>query len=94
MIASLRTTLCSVCLVLSAWTLAHAQEAPIAKTEFGSVKGKLSADGKVNVFLGIPYAAPPVGRSDGSRLNRLRPGRESAKRRITDRAACKLDSSK
>jgi para-nitrobenzyl esterase len=61
MFAALRTILCSACVVLFAWTLAHAQEAPVAKTEFGSVKGKLSADGKVNVFLGTPYAAPPVG---------------------------------
>jgi len=43
------------------FTLAWAQEAPLAKTEFGPVKGKLSADGKVKVFLGIPFAAPPVG---------------------------------
>lgn len=59
--ALLRTIVSCVCLVLSLPAFAHAQEAPIAKTEFGSVKGKLSNDGKINIFLGIPYAAPPVG---------------------------------
>lgn len=31
------------------------------KTDKGKVLGKLSADGQVRIFLGIPYAAPPVG---------------------------------
>jgi len=31
------------------------------KTEEGQVHGKLINDGKVRAFLGIPYAAPPVG---------------------------------
>src|SRR5512146_2512364 len=31
------------------------------KTEQGIVEGKMSGDGKVRVFLGIPYAAPPAG---------------------------------
>ena len=31
------------------------------KTASGVVEGKKSADGKVQEFLGIPYAAPPVG---------------------------------
>ena len=31
------------------------------KTTAGLVQGKTTADGKVRVFLGIPYAAPPVG---------------------------------
>jgi len=61
MLAALRTILASVSLVLSLLTFAQAQEAPTAKTESGAVKGKLSADGKVNIFLGIPFAAPPVG---------------------------------
>jgi para-nitrobenzyl esterase len=56
-----RTIVSCVCLVLSVAVSSRAQEAPIAKTEFGPVKGKLTKDGKVNVFLGIPYAAPPVG---------------------------------
>jgi para-nitrobenzyl esterase len=32
------------------------------KTEAGKVQGKMSADGQVRDFLGIPYAAPPVGK--------------------------------
>ncbi|HTQ96939.1 MAG TPA: carboxylesterase family protein [Candidatus Acidoferrum sp.] len=40
---------------------AVAQNAPEVKTESGPIRGKASADGKVNVFLGIPFAAPPVG---------------------------------
>jgi para-nitrobenzyl esterase len=48
-------------LALSTQAFATAQEPLVAKTESGSVKGKLSTDGKTNVFLGIPYAAPPVG---------------------------------
>src|ERR1700728_1061393 len=31
------------------------------KTERGKVTGKTINDGKVNAFLGLPYAAPPVG---------------------------------
>src|SRR5262245_41597900 len=31
------------------------------KTDAGMVEGTASVDGKVRTFLGIPYAAPPVG---------------------------------
>ena len=31
------------------------------KTDAGTVEGTTSVDGKVRTFLGIPYAAPPVG---------------------------------
>jgi para-nitrobenzyl esterase len=31
------------------------------KTDVGAVEGRLSADGKVQIFRGIPFAAPPVG---------------------------------
>jgi para-nitrobenzyl esterase len=31
------------------------------KTAEGKVQGKTINDGKVNAFLGLPYAAPPVG---------------------------------
>lgn len=59
--AVLRTSLATVSLAVFLFALARAEEAPSAKTEFGPVKGKLSADGKVKIFLGIPFAAPPVG---------------------------------
>lgn len=49
--------LCS-CIMLFA-SMTHASSAPQAKTRTGTVEGK--TDGKVNAFLGIPYAAPPVG---------------------------------
>jgi para-nitrobenzyl esterase len=35
--------------------------APKVKTDAGEVEGKTTADGKVQEFLGIPFAAPPVG---------------------------------
>ena len=31
------------------------------RTDAGSVEGSMSADGKVQIFKGIPYAAPPIG---------------------------------
>src|ERR1700752_2565312 len=33
----------------------------IARTSSGLVRGKVSGDGAVEVFQGIPYAAPPLG---------------------------------
>ena len=33
----------------------------VAKTDAGKVQGKMSADGQARDFLGIPFAAPPVG---------------------------------
>lgn len=40
---------------------AQARNMLTVKTQSGKVKGKMSADGQVRAFLGIPYAAPPVG---------------------------------
>jgi len=40
---------------------AHASNPLVVKTDQGKVQGKISADGQARDFLGIPYAAPPVG---------------------------------
>jgi para-nitrobenzyl esterase len=40
---------------------AHAGNPLVVKTDQGKVQGKISADGQAHDFLGIPYAAPPVG---------------------------------
>ncbi len=40
---------------------AHAANTLRVKTDHGKVEGKASADGQVRAFLGIPFAAPPVG---------------------------------
>jgi para-nitrobenzyl esterase len=48
---------CFVAAPLSSRAADHLQ----IKTEKGKVQGKLSDDGQVRIFLGIPYAAPPVG---------------------------------
>jgi para-nitrobenzyl esterase len=45
--------------ILTPAVLVAASSAPQVKTRLGAVEGK--DDGKVKVFLGIPYAAPPVG---------------------------------
>jgi para-nitrobenzyl esterase len=41
--------------------LALSQDGLTVKTEGGTVAGALTEDGKVAMFLGIPFAAPPVG---------------------------------
>jgi para-nitrobenzyl esterase len=40
---------------------ARADGGPEAKTSAGKIVGKMSADGAIREFLGVPYAAPPVG---------------------------------
>ena len=45
--------------ILASVVLVAASSAPQVKTRLGTVEGK--DDGKVKAFLGIPYAAPPVG---------------------------------
>src|SRR5580700_748032 len=50
--------LCAGCLILAAG--ARADNLKI-KTDKGKVQGKLSTDGQVRTFLGVPFAAPPVG---------------------------------
>ena len=57
----------TLCLALAAWviclagetTLAQGRNDPLARTELGTVRG--AHNGAVDAFLGIPYAAPPVG---------------------------------
>ena len=49
-----------VTLTLAAIVLSTAA-AQTVRTAQGEAKGKLINDGKVRAFLGLPYAAPPVG---------------------------------
>ncbi len=51
--------MCACCMLFS--IPARAASHLKVKTDKGTVRGKLSADGQVRTFLGIPYAAPPVG---------------------------------
>ncbi len=55
----IRSNAC-LCLLL-ALPAAYAQTGQPVKTDKGEIIGKLSDDGQVRIFLGIPYAAPPVG---------------------------------
>ena len=36
-------------------------QTPIVTTEYGKVSGTTTSDGAINIFKGIPFAAPPVG---------------------------------
>jgi para-nitrobenzyl esterase len=47
-------------LALGVSTMAHADSLTV-KTAQGKARGKTINDGKVQAFLGLPYAAPPVG---------------------------------
>lgn len=48
----------SIVMGISSWS----QTGPLlVKTEQGKVQGKIINNGKVRAFLGLPYAAPPVG---------------------------------
>ncbi len=49
------------CAVLLTAPAAHAKDRLTIVTDCGRVRGTFSSDGQVRAFLGIPYAAPPVG---------------------------------
>src|SRR5215472_9313910 len=48
-------------LVLMLLVSEHALAGERVRTDRGTVEGTMSADGKVAIYRGIPYAAPPVG---------------------------------
>jgi len=54
----LAAAVCASCLVFG--MSARADDLTV-KTDAGKIHGKKSDDGQVRVFLGIPYAAPPIG---------------------------------
>lgn len=56
-VTSQKTTLFILAILLGANARAVVQ----VKTDAGKVEGTVSADAKVRIFKGIPYAAPPVG---------------------------------
>lgn len=56
-----RSTLIGCCLSIVAAIGTPAFAADIVHTQSGDLEGTRSADSKIRIFLGIPYAAPPVG---------------------------------
>jgi para-nitrobenzyl esterase len=50
-----------ILLCFSAVAVAASQPTPVVNVDGGQIQGVFEADGKVDVFKGIPYAAPPVG---------------------------------
>jgi para-nitrobenzyl esterase len=62
MLVGLKVTCALGCLGLALGLSANAYaDSLTVKTEQGKVTGKTINDGKVKAFLGLPYAAPPVG---------------------------------
>ena len=57
----IRLLAAGACVVLLSAPAARANDGLTVVTDRGSVQGTLSSDGQVRRFLGIPYAAPPVG---------------------------------
>jgi para-nitrobenzyl esterase len=54
-------SLCALTIICMGADRAKAATAGPVKTNSGPVAGTVSSDGKVSIFRGIPYAAPPVG---------------------------------
>lgn len=54
-------TACAGIIVLLSSTVLLAQTAPTVKTAQGAAKGKWTRNGTQKAFLGLPYAAPPIG---------------------------------
>jgi len=58
----MKKILVTISLVFQIGFASHAQmNSIVAETEFGKVSGLLTNDGKIKVFKGIPFAAPPIG---------------------------------
>lgn len=58
----LKRSLCvAACLCCGLFALSARAQNLQVKTDKGKIQGKLSADGQVRAFLGVPFAAPPVG---------------------------------
>jgi len=64
--------------LLTAAAYADEGAPPVAAVESGLLRGTVSAD--AHAFLGVPYAAPPVGRSGTVHRRRSPPGPASAPR--------------
>lgn len=87
--------LLTLCLVGMNRAMAAPQSAAgpeIVVIDSGQVQGTVSADSKVRMFRGIPFAAPPVGPLRWKAPIRLRSGTVCARPLSLDRAACKLAS--
>lgn len=57
----IRLLAAGACAVMLSAPAARGNDGLMVVTDRGSVQGILSSDGRVRAYLGIPYAAPPVG---------------------------------
>ena len=74
----LRTATFALVMTISMSAAAAAQ----VKTTGGFVKGTTSADGRIRIFKGIPFAAPPVGELRWKEPRPAARGRACGTRRI------------
>ena len=61
MFAGVRAVALAAVATVTLAVAAHAADPLRVKTDKGEIEGKLSDDGQVKIFLGVPFAAPPVG---------------------------------